>query len=110
MKGRIVSIVPATRSWRPRLMYHLPYLYESTPLFALQAALTVWMLVDASRRRVDYYWYWLILGLQPFGAWAYFIAYKAGDLRGGSGWVAGLFHRPPSLEELRHRAEQTPTV
>jgi hypothetical protein len=91
-------------------MYHLPYLYTSSPLFVLQAALTVWMLVDASRRRVDYFWYWIILGLQPFGAWAYFFAYKTHELRGGTGRLAGLFHRPPSLDELRHRVDQAPTV
>jgi hypothetical protein len=90
--------------------YHLPYLYESSPLFLLQAALTIWMLVDANRRRVDSYWYWLILALQPFGAWAYFVVHKAQDFRGGTGWLAALFYRPPSLAELRHRVEQTPTV
>ena len=101
----------ARRPVRSRFaMFRFPYIYESSPLFLLQGALTIWMLVDASRRRVEYYWFWLILCLQPFGAWAYFIAYKAGDLKGGTGWVAGLFHRPPSLDELRHRAEQTPTV
>lgn len=91
-------------------MFHLPFLYESSPLFLLQGGLTIWMLVDASRRRVDSYWLWIILIFQPFGAWAYFIAYKAGDLKGGAGWLTNLFHRPPSLAELRHRAEQTPTV
>jgi hypothetical protein len=91
-------------------MFHLPFLYESTPLFLLQGALTVWMLVDANRRRVEQYWFWLILFLQPFGPWAYFIVYKAGDLRGSSARFAGMFQRPPSLDELRHRAKQSPTV
>lgn len=88
----------------------LPYFYESSPLFVIQAAMTIWMLVDASKRRVDQYWYWLILALQPFGAWAYFIAYKVQDFRGGSGRIAALFQRPASLAELRHHVEQTPTV
>jgi hypothetical protein len=91
-------------------MHLLPFLYESTPLFIAQAALTIWMLVDASRRRPEQYWLWIILFFQPIGAWAYFFIYKARDLRGGTGWLAGLFHRPPTLAELRHRAEQTPTV
>jgi hypothetical protein len=91
-------------------MFHFPYLYQSSPLFLLQAALTIWMLVDASRRRVEHFWIWIILFLQPVGAWAYFILYKTGDLRSGTGWLASLFHRPPSLEELRHRAAQSPTV
>jgi hypothetical protein len=91
-------------------MLNLPLLYELSPLYVAQAALTVWMLVDASRRGVDYYWFWIILVFQPLGAWAYFFIYKAKELRGGTGWLAGIFQRPPSLEELRHRAEQVPTV
>lgn len=93
-------------------MPNLPFLYELSPLYLLQAAVTVWMLVDASRRGVEYYWYWLILGFQPLGAWAYFFLYKLPDLRGGTapGWLTNLFHRPPSLQELRYRAERSPTV
>ena len=83
-------------------MRYLPYLYES-PLFFVQAAMTIWMIVDASRRGVEYYWYWLILAFQPFGAWAYFFVYKLQDFRGGSNRLTGLFHRPPSLDELKHR-------
>jgi hypothetical protein len=80
------------------------------PVYALQAAMTIWMLVDANRRGVEYYWYWIIIGAQPFGAWAYFFLYKTKDFQDGSGWLTGLFHRPPSLQELRHRVEQSPTV
>ena len=57
-------------------MHLFSHYYESTPLFFAQAALTIWMLVDASRRRVEFYWYWLILFLQPIGAWAYFVMFK----------------------------------
>src|SRR6266849_7324757 len=91
-------------------MPYLPYFYELSPLYLAQAALTIWMLVDANRRGVEYYWFWLILIFQPFGAWVYFFLYKAKDFRGGHGWVTGLFHRPPSMLELRHRAERLPTV
>ncbi len=91
-------------------MHGLHFLLDSTPLLVLQVGLTVWMLTDASRRRVDTYWYWIILAFQPLGAWAYFVVYKLRDFRGGAGGLAGLFHRPPSLAELRHRAEHAPTV
>jgi hypothetical protein len=91
-------------------MPYLPYLYEFFPLYLAQAALTVWMLVDANRRGVEFYWYWIILGFQPLGSWAYFFLYKAGDFRAGQGWLAGLFHRRPSLEEVRHQAEWSPTL
>ena len=51
---------------------HLPYLFEFSPLYLLQAALTIWMLVDAHRRGVEFFWFWVILFFQPFGAWVYF--------------------------------------
>src|SRR5947209_3096496 len=79
-------------------------------LSALQGALTVWMIVDASRRRIEYYWFWLIIGFQPFGAWAYFFLYKLPELgggRGGRGW--SLFQHRVSLDELRYKAEHMPT-
>src|SRR5260370_34173805 len=91
-------------------MPYLPYLYEYSLLYLAQAALTVWMLVDASRRHVEYYWFFLILAFQPFGAWAYFAFYKARELRSGQGWLATAFYRPPSLQELRHRIERMPTM
>jgi hypothetical protein len=89
--------------------YH-PYFFELSPLWVVQAALTVWMLVDANRRGVEPYWFWIILAAQPVGAWAYFFLHKAKDFSGGTGWLGNLFHRQPSLDELRHRAEQSPTM
>lgn len=91
-------------------MPYLPFLYEYWPLGLAQAALTLWMLVDASRRHVEYYWFFLILAFQPFGAWAYFFIFKARELRGGQGWLGNAFYRPPSLQELRHRTERMPTM
>jgi hypothetical protein len=91
-------------------MFHAPYLYELSPLYLAQVALTVWMLIDANRRGVDSYWLWIILIFQPVGAWAYFFVYKVKDFSRGGGWLAGLFSRRPSLEELRYRAAQAPTV
>src|SRR5438552_4689299 len=85
------------------------HLTEWTILGVAQAALTIWMLVDANRRGVEPAWFWAILFFQPLGAWAYFFAYKVHDFRVRSPWLADLFHRRPSLEELRHRANQSPT-
>lgn len=90
-------------------MPYYPYLYELSPLYLIQAALTIWMLVDTNRRGVEYWWFWMILAFQPFGAWAYFFIYKTKDFSYGPGWFSSLFHRRPSLEELRYRAEQSPT-
>src|SRR5438105_3280483 len=83
-------------------MPYLPYMYELSPLYLLQAAMTIWMLTDANKRGVDRSWFWIILAFQPFGAWAYFFIYKAKDIQGGSGIfgnLGNLFHRPPSLAE-----------
>jgi hypothetical protein len=91
-------------------MPHIPLLYEFLPLYLAQAALTVWMLVDCNRRGVESYWFWIILWFQPFGAWVYFFLYKTRDFQGGQGWLAGLFQRRPSLEELRRQVERSPTV
>lgn len=91
-------------------MPYLPYLYELSPLYLAQAALTIWMLVDASRRGVDGYWYWIILAFQPLGAWAYFFVYKVKDFPRLAGSLAALFSSRPSLDELRYRADRSPTV
>jgi hypothetical protein len=89
-------------------MLHLPYLYELSPLYLAQMALTIWMLVDANRRGVESYWLWIILFFQPIGAWAYFFVYKIKDFS-GSGWLGNLFRRRTSLSELRHRVDRSPT-
>jgi hypothetical protein len=91
-------------------MFHLPYLVELSPLYLVQGGLTVWMLIDASRRDIHPYWFWIILAIQPIGAWAYFLVYKVKDFSSGAGWLGNLFTRRPSLEELRYRVEQAPTV
>jgi hypothetical protein len=89
---------------------HLPYLFEFSPLYFLQAALTIWMLVDAHRRGVEFFWFWVILFFQPFGAWVYFFVHKLKDFQAGSGQLSQLFHRKASLAELRYQVEQTPTA
>lgn len=77
-------------------------------LYLAQVAFTLWMLVDAYRRSADYFWLWIILLVPGFGPWVYFFAVKCGDY---SGFRFGfLFQRRPSLDELRYRAEQVPTL
>jgi hypothetical protein len=80
-----------------------------------QAALTVWLLVDHSRRGSDSIWFWVILFFQPVGAWAYFMFVKMPTMRGSSGFqgggrLASLFQPRASLEELRYKAEHIPTL
>jgi hypothetical protein len=90
-------------------MFHLPFLYELSPFYLVQAALTIWMLIDANRRGVDQFWFWIILLFQPIGPWAYFFMYKIKDFRGSSGSWRNLFQRRPSLDVLRYQVEQAPT-
>jgi hypothetical protein len=79
------------------------------PYLALaQMAFMLWMMVDAYTRRAESFWLWVILFVPVLGAWAYFFAVKAGDFRHLS--LPAWFQRRPSLDELRYRAEQVPTL
>jgi hypothetical protein len=96
-------------------MHRLFDLFEDAPfgvqvLGLLQGGFTIWMLVDAYRRQVEYFWYWVILFFQPIGAWAYFFAFKFRTSRLFGRRMAVSWERKQSLDELRHRVERTPTL
>jgi hypothetical protein len=84
------------------------FLYEYPYIAVAQGAVMIWMLVDAQQRRAEQTWFWVILFVPVVGAWAYFFAVKAADFRSMS--PHSLFQPRASLEELRYRAEQTPTL
>jgi hypothetical protein len=84
----------------------MDYLYEA--LWLAQGAFTIWMLVDAYRRQVEWYWFLVILLVQPFGTWVYFFVVKVGDFQRLRDLP--LFQRKTPLVELRYRAEQVPTL
>jgi hypothetical protein len=71
----------------------------------LQTAFMIWMLVDAVKRRVEFYWYIIIFF--PFGEWVYFFAVKIHDFRQVRFRLA---ERAPSLRKLRFEAKQTPSI
>lgn len=73
-----------------------------------QLGFTLWMAVDAYRRGVGTMWLWIILFFQPLGAWVYFFVVKTADLPGYK--LGTLFQRRESLDALRYRAEQLPTL
>ena len=80
-------------------------------LLLLQSAFSVWMLVDAiGRPGIPRYWYWVVL--MPFGEWFYFFKYKIHDPE--FAWMktpfGSLLDRPLSIKELRHNAEETPSL
>lgn len=79
-------------------------------LYYLVAAVYIWMLVDAYRRRAEFWWYLIILFV-PFGVLIYFFVVKVPDRqRSGGGAFSRLVQREPSLDELRYRAGETPSV
>lgn len=82
------------------------------PLLSLvQMGFTIWMLMDCRRRGSDSTWFWIILVIQPIGAWIYFFAVKARDFRGFSASTGGsLFQRRVALDELQYQADKVPTL
>jgi len=86
--------------------YFYSLIAESPILIVLHLALVVWMLVDAHRRGVDYYWYYIVLFIPVAGPIAYFLVFKAHEIHG---W-RNLFQPKTPLHELRYRADQTPTL
>ncbi|MEL6339147.1 MAG: tetratricopeptide repeat protein [Myxococcota bacterium] len=67
---------------------------------------TLWMLIDARQRRVEEWWYLIIL--MPLGEWAYFFTVKIRDFE--IGFVERLWNPPPeSLTTLKRRLDQSPS-
>jgi hypothetical protein len=79
-------------------------------LSAAQTVFMIWMAVDAFRRRAENFWYWIIFFVPVIGAWVYFFAVLAPHLASDKNYFSQLFQRKVSLEELRYKAEQTPTL
>jgi hypothetical protein len=79
-----------------------------TILYLVQLVFSVWMLVDAVKRRALFYWY--IVLFVPFGPLVYFFAVKINDyeLR----WLRDVVapkERPPTIEELRAELRKSPS-
>jgi hypothetical protein len=93
-------------------------LFEIAPwwLYFPERIFAIWMLVDAYRRGVDYFWFFVIFFIPYIGPLVYFFAIKINDFRIVRGdavnsSVQGLFayFTRPSLDELKFRAKQSPT-
>ena len=65
-------------------------------LLYLNLAFKIWMLIDAGRRRIDSYWYFIIV--MPFGAIIYFFSVKIHDYN--LSWIKKSFERSVSVSEL----------
>jgi hypothetical protein len=72
-------------------------------------ALVIWMIVDAIRRRAEFWWF-LIIIFVPFGWLVYFFMVKLQDY--DTGWLKRALSGGPSgsLSELAYRAQETPSV
>jgi hypothetical protein len=70
-----------------------------------------WMLADAYRRRAETHWLWII-ALVPGGALAYFIFVRsrAPDFSGIRRRLTASMQKPPSLDSLRRRVQETPSI
>jgi hypothetical protein len=76
--------------------------------YYLAIAFNVWMIVDAVRRRAEFYWFLIILFV-PLGSLVYFFMVKIHDF----GFVKQRLtagQRDAPLHELRRRAIETPSV
>jgi len=88
-------------------MGYLYSLMSDYPILSvLHLAFALWMLVDAHRRGMDYYWFFIIFFVPIAGPLAYFFLFKIHDFHG----LGSLFQPKVSLHELRYRTEQTPTL
>ena len=83
---------------------------ELQPYHVALFIFSVWMLVDAFRRRSELYWFAIIL-LLPFGSVVYFFIVKLRDYRGKGQTMSGHQTPAPELGELQHsRAPKSPEV
>jgi hypothetical protein len=87
-------------------MYLFYDLLASHPLlYAVQLLFTIGMIVHAYRRGVEQWWFYVIFFVQPVGAWVYFFAVFLPHFQ----WTAPFWERKTPVEELRFRAQSSPT-
>jgi hypothetical protein len=78
--------------------------------YYLAIAFHVWMIVDAVRRRAEFYWFLIIVFL-PFGSVIYFFMVKLRDFRGAPALTSKSKPQSgrPALPELRQLALEIPS-
>ena len=78
-------------------------------LLILESAFSLWLVIDAIRRSAAYYWYPVIM--MPFGEWIYFFMVKIHDPEFDSAreFYTRLTTKKVTVEELKFRAEQSPS-
>lgn len=71
-------------------------------LFYAQQLFSLWMMVDAIKRRPGSHWYLIIW--VPLGEWVYFFMVKIHDYPALKVRLMNLWRRPPSIQNLRYEA------
>jgi len=82
----------------------------------LSFGFSLWMFVDALRRKADFYWYILIILLMPIGGFMYFFFIKLPELQaaaadGNAAMPAIPFpmRKGPSIRSLEAQVQETPS-
>ena len=81
----------------------------------LSFGFSLWMFVDALRRKADFYWYILIILLMPIGGFIYFFFIKLPELQEASAGGGGLatigfpMRKGPSIRSLEAQVSETPS-
>ena len=77
---------------------------------------SIWMFVDALRRKADFYWYILIILLMPIGGFMYFFFIKLPELQAASAdgnaampAIPFPMRKGPSIRSLEAQVQETPS-
>ncbi|MEO8917941.1 MAG: tetratricopeptide repeat protein [Polyangiaceae bacterium] len=82
---------------------------QMSAVWLVFACFHIWMLIDAIRRRVPFYWYVVIL-IVPLGTFIYFVMIKLPEMNGRQPKLPNAFASGgPSLENLGEQARQVPS-
>jgi len=79
-------------------------------LYIVLAAFSLWMLIDAIRRKAEWWWLAVIVLSGPVGALVYFVVKKAKDLRFGDDQVVPLTLGGDALPHLKELAQESPSI
>ena len=84
-------------------------------IYLLILAFTIWMLIDAAKRGVEYYWFLIIIVFAPVGGIVYLVTVRMKALREAKRPQRALTARVvessgPSLAELRTLALESPSI
>lgn len=77
-------------------------------IYYVEIAFKIWMLVDAFKKKAQYYWF-LIIIFVPFGSIVYFFVIKIHDFKDIK-TVHSIFDQPPSIDKLRYNLKQNPCI